>query len=117
MQDDLDAAERQPNDLQGHKDIDTVPSAARKEPTYKADRPLLGLASYALSSVFLASMLTFAKILGKKHLPVFEILLTRSMSILVISLLICAKDRVNPFGNRYHSFTRAALRPAGLALF
>lgn len=66
----------------------------------KADRPMLGLASYALSSVFLASMLTFAKLLGERKMPVFEILLARSTSILAIALVICAKDGVNPFGNR-----------------
>ena len=45
-------------------------------------------------------MLTFAKILGKQDMPVFEILLARSSSILVIALCVCAKERVNPFGNR-----------------
>ena len=46
-------------------------------------------------------MLTFAKILGKRDMPVFEILLARSSSILIIALIVCAKDGVNPFGNRY----------------
>jgi len=72
----------------------------RSQPYLKADRTLLGLASYALSSVFLASMLTFAKLLGKDKMPVFEILLARSSTILFIALIMCAKDGVNPFGNR-----------------
>ncbi len=91
MQRDLDDVERQNKD-EG--------SSTAQELNYKPDRTILGLASYACSSVFLASMLTFAKILGKRQMPVFEILLARSSSILVIALLVCAKERVNPFGNR-----------------
>ena len=74
---------------------------SKEQPYFKPDRTVLGLASYAISSVFLASMLTFAKLLGKKQMPTFEILLARSSSILIIALIMCAKDRVNPFGNRY----------------
>lgn len=87
----LDDAERQQA-----KD-DTLSSSV---PYVKPDRTVLGLASYAFSSVFLATMLTLAKLLGKDKMPVFEILLARSSSILVIALIVCAKDGVNPFGNR-----------------
>ena len=93
LQRSLDEAEAQAQ----HKDID---SHEEPKASYKADRTMLGLGSYACSSVFLASMLTFAKILGKENMPVFEILLARSSSILIVSLIVCAKDRVNPFGNR-----------------
>ena len=92
-QGDSNVAERQA------KDVDEV-SDPPEEGKIKADRPVLGLASYAISSIFLASMLTFAKLLGQRQMPVFEILLARSTTILTIALIICAKDRVNPFGNR-----------------
>lgn len=95
MQDELDSAERQPP-----KEVDEDSEGVPSERPVKADRPILGLASYALSSVFLATMLTFAKLLGRREMPVFEILLARSTSILAIALTICAKDHVNPFGNR-----------------
>lgn len=96
------------------KDAEQSPA---QELNYKPDRTILGLASYACSSVFLASMLTFAKILGKREMPVFEILLARSSSILIIALLVCAKERVNPFGNRQVSTpARSAQVPVKLLL-
>jgi drug/metabolite transporter (DMT)-like permease len=94
----LDDLESQPNGAAAES------SAGKKAKdlimVIKPDRTALGLGSYALSSVFLASMLSFAKILGQREMPVFEILLARSSTILVIALIICAKDGVNPFGNR-----------------
>ncbi|KAK9865750.1 hypothetical protein WJX84_008399 [Apatococcus fuscideae] len=64
------------------------------------DAPVLGLILYGTSSIFLSTMLVFAKLLGKRKFPVFEILGCRSCTIMFISLCICAWDRVNPFGNR-----------------
>ncbi|KAK9829224.1 hypothetical protein WJX72_004585 [[Myrmecia] bisecta] len=78
--------------------------AVKARPRYyhgeEGQHTVRGLCLYACSSVFLATMLVFAKILGERHMPVFEILLARSTIICAIALVKCAKDRVNPLGNR-----------------
>lgn len=69
---------------------------------YHSDRAILGLALYALSSVFLATMLICAKRLKQHGFPVWQNLLARSLSIMTFALIACARQRVNPFGNRYN---------------
>ena len=76
LQDQLIDVERQANGAPAESNA--VTKAKDLIMVIKPDRTALGLGSYALSSVFLASMLSFAKILGQKHMPVFEILLARS---------------------------------------
>lgn len=67
---------------------------------YHSDKAVLGLGLYALSSVFLATMLICAKTLKQHGFPVWQNLLARSLSIMTFSLIACARQRVNPFGNR-----------------
>eukprot|EP00891_Asterochloris_glomerata_P008721 jgi/Astpho2/8721/Aster-05285 len=68
---------------------------------YAEDKPLLGLGTYCLSSIFLATMLVAAKILGqKKHYPTFQLLLARGSIIMIFALIACARQKVNPFGKR-----------------
>ena len=72
----------------------------KKTGIYYSDRALLGLGLYAISSIFLATMLICAKSLAKRGFPTWQNLLCRSLSIMAVALIICAKQRVNPFGNR-----------------
>ncbi|KAK9812242.1 hypothetical protein WJX73_006670 [Symbiochloris irregularis] len=64
------------------------------------DRSALGLALYALSSCFLSTALVFAKKLGQWHMPTFEILMARSITLMFFALIGCAWKRVHPLGNR-----------------
>ncbi|KAK9837654.1 hypothetical protein WJX74_002242 [Apatococcus lobatus] len=97
--------DRQPDDVRdveiqqnGHS-TGPPPKKLDKGVSY-GDAPVLGLFLYGLSSVFLSTMLTFAKLLGQRKFPVMEILGARSSTIMVIALCVCAWDKVNPFGNR-----------------
>ena len=58
LQRDLDNAEQQRKE-------DSEEYVSDTNLNYKPDRTILGLASYATSSIFLASMLTCAKLLGR----------------------------------------------------
>lgn len=103
--DQLDAAECQPvsrADLAAVDSVTTGPKA-KQAGIYHSDRALLGLGLYALSSVFLATMLICAKTLKQHGFPVWQNLLARSLSIMTFSLIACARQHVNPFGNRYSS--------------
>ncbi|KAK9904222.1 hypothetical protein WJX75_007139 [Coccomyxa subellipsoidea] len=71
--------------------------APKKE---KVERTAFGLALYALSSCFLATMLMFAKKLGQWNIPTFEILLARSGFLVFFALVGCAIQRQNPLGKR-----------------
>lgn len=79
-----------------------VPQAYPVEtaPSIPQDRTLLGMGFYCCSSVFLATMLICAKLLGRRDYPVWQALLARSGSIMTFALIACARQRVNPFGNR-----------------
>lgn len=79
------------------------------KPAYAPDRALVGLAFYALSSVFLATMLVAAKLLGKRSYPTWQTLLARSSIIMMFALAACAKQRKNPFGNRQGQMTGSIL--------
>ena len=79
---------------------DTTGPKANNKGIYHSDRAVLGLGLYALSSVFLATMLICAKTLKQHGFPVWQNLLARSLSIMTFSLIACARQRVNPFGNR-----------------
>ena len=92
---------------------DATAPQARKTGIYHSDRAILGLALYALSSVFLATMLICAKRLKQHGFPVWQNLLARSLSIMTFALIACAKQRVNPFGNRYNTeFCNNVFTPA-----
>ena len=99
----LDAAEAQPQAGANPAAAIGAASPADKSNTgiYYSDKALLGLGLYALSSVFLATMLICAKTLSKRGFPTWQNLLCRSLSIMAVALVICAKQKVNPFGNRY----------------
>ena len=45
--------------------------------------------------------LTLGICAGARKFPVMEILGARSSTIMIIALIVCAWDKVNPFGNRY----------------
>lgn len=103
--DSLDSAEAQ----NGHAEAlaesaamghDTQGPKATNKGIYHSDRAVLGLGLYALSSVFLATMLICAKTLKQHGFPVWQNLLARSLSIMTFALIACARQRVNPFGNR-----------------
>lgn len=79
---------------------DTTGPKAKNKGIYHSDRAVLGLGLYALSSVFLATMLICAKTLKQHGFPVWQNLLARSLSIMTFALIACARQRVNPFGNR-----------------
>lgn len=98
----LEAAEAQPLASTNPAAASATNSRDTKQRTgiYYADKALLGLGLYAVSSVFLATMLICAKTLSKRGFPTWQNLLCRSLSIMAVALVICAKQRVNPFGNR-----------------
>lgn len=64
------------------------------------DNSALGLALYAISSCFLSTALVFAKKLSHWHMPVFEILMARSSTIMCFALIGCAWKGITPFGHR-----------------
>ena len=100
--DQLDSVEAQADDrteAAAGSDEVTGPKA-KHAGIYYSDKGLLGLGLYALSSVFLATMLICAKTLKQHGFPVWQNLLARSLSIMTFSLIACARQRVNPFGNR-----------------
>ncbi|BDA45883.1 probable pseudopaline exporter CntI [Coccomyxa sp. Obi] len=66
----------------------------------KIERTAYGLALYAISSCFLATMLMFAKKLGQWNIPTFEILLARSGFLVFFALVGNALQRQNPLGKR-----------------
>ncbi|KAK9826110.1 hypothetical protein WJX81_004310 [Elliptochloris bilobata] len=69
-------------------------------PAPPVDRSLLGLGLYALSGCFLSTMLMLSKKLNQLNIPVFEVLLARSVFLLVFALAGCALHRKSPFGKR-----------------
>ena len=85
---------------QGPAADEEVPKLHRQSTRDEHDRSVLGLALYALSSCFLATALVFAKKLSAWHMPVFEILIARSSTIMFFALCGCAWTRHNPLGNR-----------------
>ena len=101
----LDAAEAQPEAGANPAAVTASDSPAQNKSTgiYYSDKALLGLGLYAVSSVFLATMLICAKTLSRRGFPTWQNLLCRSLSIMAVALVICAKQKVNPFGNRYES--------------
>lgn len=100
--DQLDAAEAQPHSRAELAAVSSNPTGlkAKHAGIYHSDRAMLGLGLYALSSVFLATMLICAKTLKQHGFPVWQNLLARSLSIMTFSVIACARQRVNPFGNR-----------------
>lgn len=102
QQDQLDSVEAQADaraQVAASSD-DTTGPKAKHAGIYHSDKAVLGLGLYALSSVFLATMLICAKTLKQHGFPVWQNLLARSLSIMIFALIACARQRVNPFGNR-----------------
>lgn len=101
----LDSAEAQQTQAEVQAQVaavgnDTTGPKAKDAGIYHSDRAVLGLGLYALSSVFLATMLICAKTLKQHGFPVWQNLLARSLSIMTFALIACARQGVNPFGNR-----------------
>ncbi|KAL6765957.1 hypothetical protein V8C86DRAFT_15272 [Haematococcus lacustris] len=78
-----------------------LPKSQQQRSSAKAHGPVYGLVVSSGASFFVTLMGALAKILSSAHIPVFEIVLARSLFMVVCCTLNFLRDRsVNPLGNR-----------------
>ncbi|KAL6774433.1 hypothetical protein ACKKBG_A24995 [Auxenochlorella protothecoides x Auxenochlorella symbiontica] len=64
------------------------------------NRELVGLWLFVLSTFFGTGMSLCAKLLARQGVPVFEVVLVRSLTLLAFTVPVLVRQKVNPFGDQ-----------------